>query len=239
MTELSIVIPILNEAKNISLLIPEIDKVRVKLKIKKFEILLVDDNSTDDIKLVVKKLQKKYRYLKFFIRKNKKKDLSKSCVLGFKKAFFKNIVVMDGDNQHHPKYIIKLFNTYIKGHFDIVVGSRDLLDKNNIGLSYARRLFSIILIIFINFLLGSKTKDPMSGYFIFNRKIFTTNKKRMFVNGYKILSDLIYSSKNKIKIQDVSIKFDRRTSGKSKMNFAILIKLLSFIFVNYFKKIFS
>ena len=96
-----------------------------------------------------------------------------------------------------------------------------------------------IFIFTINYLLGSKTKDPMSGFFIFKKKIFTKNKKRMFIQGYKILSDLIYSSKNKIKIKDVSILFDRRSSGKSKMNFTILIKLLSFIFVNYFKKISS
>ena len=59
----------------------------------------------------------------------------------------------------------------------------------------------------------------------------------MFIQGYKILSDLIYSSKNKIKIKDVPIVFDRRISGKSKMSLSILIKLLLFIFVNFFKKI--
>ena len=108
MKELSIVIPILNEANNILLLIPDINKVRIKLNIKKFEILLVDDNSIDDIRNVVKKLKKKYKFLKLFVRKNKQKDLSKSCVFGFKKASFKNLLVMDGDCQHHPKYIIKL-----------------------------------------------------------------------------------------------------------------------------------
>ena len=50
MRELSIIIPILNEAKNVLLLIPEINKVRIKLNIKKFEILLIDDNSVDGTK---------------------------------------------------------------------------------------------------------------------------------------------------------------------------------------------
>ena len=66
----------------------------------------------------------------------------------------------------------------------------------------------------------------MSGFFVFKKKIFTKNKKRMFIQGYKILSDLIYSSKNMIKIKDIPIVFDRRISGKSKMSFSILIKLL-------------
>ena len=177
MRELSIIIPILNEAKNVLLLIPEINKVRIKLNIKKFEILLIDDNSVDNIEFVVKKLKRKFKYLKLFIRKNKKKDLSQSCVFGFKRSSFKNILVMDGDNQHHPKYIIQLFNAYSKGDFDIVVGSRNLLKKSNVGLSFIRRLFSIILIFTINYLLGSKTKDPMSGFFIFKKKFLKKTKK--------------------------------------------------------------
>ena len=100
MKELSIVIPILNEADNILILIPEIHKAKIKLKINKFEILLVDDNSTDNTKNVIKKLKKKYKYLRFFVRKNKKKDLSKSCVHGFNKSSYNNILVMDGDYQH-------------------------------------------------------------------------------------------------------------------------------------------
>ena len=62
MRELSIIIPILNEAKNILLLIPDINKARIKLNIKKFEILLIDDNSVDNIEFVVKKLKRKFKY---------------------------------------------------------------------------------------------------------------------------------------------------------------------------------
>ena len=58
MRELTIVIPILNEAKNIVHLIPEIHKVQLKLNLRKFEILLIDDNSSDDTQLVFNKLKK-------------------------------------------------------------------------------------------------------------------------------------------------------------------------------------
>ena len=88
----------------------------------------------------------------------------------------------------------------------------------------------------INFLLGNKTKDPMSGFFIFKKEIYIKNKKRLFSSGYKILSDLIYSSKNDLKIKDVNIRFDRRISGKSKMNLSILIILIYFIFSRFVKK---
>ena len=236
MKELSIVIPILNEAKNINQLIPEINKIKKIIKLNRLEILLIDDNSHDNIKNVVTRLKKKYSYLKLFIRKNKKKDLSKSCIEGFNKAKYKNILVMDGDLQHPPQYIEKMYNVFINQKCDFVIGSRDLLKRKNYGLSKIRRLFSIILIIMINFLLGNKTKDPMSGFFIFKKEIYIKNKKKLFSSGYKILSDLIYSSKNNLKIKDVNIRFDRRISGKSKMNLSILLILIYFIFSRFVKK---
>ena len=72
MNEISVVIPILNESENIKLLIPEISKNIKLLKIKKYEIILVDDNSHDQILNVVKKLRKKFKFLKLLIRKKKR-----------------------------------------------------------------------------------------------------------------------------------------------------------------------
>ena len=144
---------------------------------------------------------------------------------------------MDGDLQHPPQYIIKMYHVFINQKCDLVVGSRDLLKRKNQGLSSIRKLFSIILIIIINSLLGNKTRDPMSGFFIFKKKIFTKNKNRLFSGGYKILADLIYSSKDSLKIKDVPIRFYRRISGKSKMSFSILIILIYFIFTRYINKI--
>ena len=73
----------------------------------------------------------------------------------------------------------------------------------------------------------------MSGFFIFKKEIYTKNKDNLFSSGYKILSDLIYSSKDNLKMKDVTIRFDRRISGKSKMNLSILIILIYFIFSRF------
>jgi dolichol-phosphate mannosyltransferase len=237
MKQLTIVIPILNEAKNIKYLIPEIHKAKLELNLNKFEIILVDDNSSDDTQLIFNKLKKRFKYLKLFIRK-KNRDLSKSCILGFEKSTNNNILVMDGDFQHNPKYIKELYYKYINGKFDIVIGSRDLFKRKNEGLSFIRKSFSITLIIMINYLLGVKTADPMSGFFIFNKKIYSKNKRNLYANGYKILSDLIYSSKEKLKIDDIPIIFKKRNMGKSKMNLSILLKLINFILIRSIKRIF-
>ena len=229
MKEISIIIPILNESENVKLLIPEISKNIKILKILKYEIILVDDNSEDQIELVVRKLRKKFKSLKLLIRRKKDKDLSKSCILGFEKSKYKNILVMDGDFQHHPKYILNLVKNINKTNCDIVVGARDLTSTKKTKLSIFRLGSSFIVTTFLNIALGKKTSDPLTGFFLFKKEIYKKNKKLLFAKGYKILADLIYSSKEKLNIIDVSINFGNRARGESKMSLKILIILISFI----------
>ena len=238
MKEISIIIPILNETENIKLLIPEISKNIKILKILKYEIILVDDNSEDQIELVVKKLRKKFKSLKLLIRKKKDKDLSKSCILGFEKSKYKNILVMDGDFQHHPKYILNLVRNFNRTNCDIVVGARDLTSTKKTKLSIFRLGSSFIVTTFLNIAFGKKTSDPLTGFFLFKKEIYKKNKKLLFAKGYKILADLIYSSKEKLNIVDVGINFGNRAKGESKMSFKILIILISFIAQKFQNRVF-
>ena len=93
------------------------------------------------------------------------------------------------------------------------------------------------MIVIVNFLLGFRTSDPMSGFFIFKKKVYLKNKKFLFNNGYKILLDLIYSSKEKIKISDVDINFRSRSEGSSKINFKIIYFLGLIIFQKFYLRI--
>ena len=235
MNELSIIIPVLNEEANIKLLIPKIFKYLKKIKLKKYEIILVDDDSKDRTQEVVEKLKKKNNFLKIFIRKDKNKDLSKSCIFGFKKSKYKNILVMDGDFQHNPKYIVNLYNIFKKNNCDFVIGARNLTSRDQTKLSIFRLGISIIIIKFINLMLGKKTKDPLSGFFIFKKKFFMKNRKKLYSKGYKILSDLLYSTKQNLNIKDINISFDKRAKGESKIKIKILLIFISFVlkkFVN-------
>ena len=142
---------------------------------------------------------------------------------------------MDGDFQHDPKYIPKLINKYNDTSSDIVVGCRDLFSKKNKGLDLFRTLISIFLINTINILLGKKTSDPMSGFFLFKKRIFLKSKHKFYKKGYKILADIIYANKDKIKVSDIIINFKKRKYGQSKINLKVLFYLIGFII----KKVFS
>jgi dolichol-phosphate mannosyltransferase len=225
----SIIIPSYKEKENLKKIIPLISKSLTKKEFI-FEIIVVDDNSKDGTNEAFGKLKKKFKNIKLFVRKNKFRDLSLSCIQGFKLSKFNNILVMDADLQHNPHYLNLLIKRFNNEKIDFLVACRDFKDKSKVKVNFTRFFLSKILIILFNFLLGFKTNDPMSGFFIFKKKIFMENKSKLFSRGYKILADLIYSSKSELKIKDQFIVFDQRDMSSSKLNLRILLLVLIFLF---------
>ena len=219
MQGLSIVIPTYKEKKNLKNLI---QRIKRSLKNITYEIIIIDDESNDGTFELLKEIKSKNKNLKFFIRKKKPRDLSNSCMMGFQKAKNDIILVMDGDLQHRPEEIKKLYNKIKIDNYDIAVGNRNLTGKKNEGLKFYRLVSSIVLIFIVNIFLGFRTNDPMSGFFSFKKEIYFKNKKKLFNRGYKILLDLIYSSSPKLNIADVFIRFKSRGEGYSKISYKII-----------------
>ena len=163
---LSIIIPVFNESNNIQKLTYKIIKQMSSVN---FEIIFIDDNSFDNSQIILKKFKKRFKFFRPIFR-FKTRDLTKSCFEGINKSKYKNILIMDGDLQHDPKYIPKMIKIYQKKSIDIVIGARPLIKGPNSGLSETRRLASKILIYLFSFF-KIKTVDPMSGFFLFNKNI--------------------------------------------------------------------
>ena len=221
----SILIPTYNEKKNIEYLI---SKIKTNLKKFIYEIIIVDDNSLDGTKKVLKNIKSKNKMFNYFIRKDKNRDLCKSIILGITKTKYENIIIMDGDLQHNPKYLTKICKIFSKKNLDFLVCSRNF--SKRYGLSLIRYYSSKTLIYFINFILGKKVADPMSGFFIFKKKFFILNKKSIYNKGFKILLNLLYSTKKKLKIYEQYIIFEKRFSNKSKMSYKVLYHIIVSIF---------
>ena len=145
---------------------------------------------------------------------------------------------MDGDLQHKPSDIKKFLNIFYKIRPDFVVGTRDLFKNKRHNLNFLRLFASRMLILIVNSLLGNKTSDPMSGFFMFKKRVFKKSQKKLIKKGYKILLDLLYINNQKVRVIDVNINFDSRMKGKSKMNLKILFYLISMISKKFFSRVF-
>jgi dolichol-phosphate mannosyltransferase len=231
---LSLVIPLYNEEKNIPKLYKRLKKI---LKYKNIQLIFIDDNSVDDSSYILKKISKRDKKVLHILRK-KNRDLTQSCIDGFLASKYQNILVMDCDLQHNPGEINLMVSKFLRYKADFVIGTRDFKKKHH-GLSYVRSLASVTLTFVINIFLGKKLNDPMSGFFIFKKKNFYKVKKKLFGRGYKILFDMIYLSDDKIKIIEHNITLNKRNSGVSKMSsktlIQIIIQILRLFFIRFFK----
>lgn len=225
----SIVFAVLNEEKNIRPLITSIKKI---LKDIKYELIFVDDASSDNTAREIKKMLKKN--IKYYLRKNKK-DIVKSIIMGIQKSKYNNIITMDSDLQHNPKYLPIMIKKYQNNRADFVVGVRNF--KEDKGLSKIRLMGSKALCFIYNFFLGYKVSDPMTGFSIFKKKIFTKYHSKLYGKGWKLLADLIYNKEN-FKIIESKINFDKRLYHYSKINLSVLLNVIGlFLYKLYLLKI--
>ncbi len=117
--KVSILVPLLNEEESLNPLINEIKKALKPINIA-FEVLFVDDGSTDKSHQILKEVcrqDKRFKYISF------RKNYGKSAALhvGFKNVTGDVVVTMDADLQDDPHEIINLLKKLEEG-YDLVSG---------------------------------------------------------------------------------------------------------------------
>ena len=119
----SVVIPVCNESKSIAELIERVEHVFVSMgKENDFEIIFVDDGSTDTTRQLLCDFSRKKQYVHAVLLRN---NFGKSCALtaGFTHAQGAYIITMDGDLQDQPEEIPALIEKLNEG-YDLVTGWR-------------------------------------------------------------------------------------------------------------------
>ena len=116
-TQISIVIPLLNEEGNIKVLyeslLPVVEKISAD-----YEIVFVDDGSKDSsFDIITKISQLNKRVLGISLSRNFGHQIALSA--GLEHASGEAVVMLDADMQHPPEIIVDLYNKYKEG-FDIV-----------------------------------------------------------------------------------------------------------------------
>ena len=117
--DLTIVVPVFNEEESLPHLIEWIDKV-VKDKFK-YEVLLVDDGSTDSSWKVIGELSQKYNVVKG-VRFRRNYGKSAALHVGFQDSTGDVIITMDADLQDSPDEIFELHRMITEDGYDLVSG---------------------------------------------------------------------------------------------------------------------
>ena len=226
-----IIIPTLNEAKNISRLVKKI------LTSYNYNILIIDDNSKDQSINILKKLKSKFKRLDFIVRKNKK-GIGSAHQDGILKAYKNNFdycISMDADGTHDPKYIKQMIKL-IRSKSCAVINTSRFIDNESLkDWPFFRKLLTIFRYYLVNFILRTKF-DSSGGFRCYNLRLINKNlfKKAQNKNYFFLIEILYILEKKKFKIIDIPTKLKYRIDGSSKMNiYFIFESLLALLYLRF------
>ncbi|NLP56596.1 glycosyltransferase family 2 protein [Lutibacter sp. B1] len=138
--DISVVIPLLNEEESLNELYDWIVKVMQSNRYS-YEILFIDDGSTDSSWEVIKKLSAKDNNVKG-IRFQKNYGKSQALNAGFKKVLGDVIITMDADLQDSPDEIPDLYNSIKNEGYDLISGWKKKRYDSTIRKNLPSKLFN-------------------------------------------------------------------------------------------------
>lgn len=204
----SIVIPVFNEEPTVGNVI-EMVKAAIERMNLPYEILVIDDCSTDNSLEISKSKKVKVYQLERHMGKGY------ALRLGFKEAKGEIIVTLDSDGSHKPEELPMMLEPILRDEADLVVGSR-FLSRENIFSNKLNRIGVQLFNLLIRILTGKATTDSQSGYRAFKSTVL--EKIQLKSKGYEIESEMLVKAlKSGFKSKEVSISFEQRTYGKSKL----------------------
>jgi len=167
-TELSVIIPALNELENVS---PMVDALEKSLKGIAWEVIFVDDDSSDNTSAYVRKLAQEDARVRCIQRINRR-GLASACVEGMLACASPYMVIIDADMQHDEKIIPEMLASLKEDDTDLVIGSRYMEGGSMGGLPQHRVWISRAATLLSRLALKHAVNDPMSGFFMLRRTFF-------------------------------------------------------------------
>ena len=215
---LTVIIPTLNEEKNINNMISELIKLYPGVSV-----IVADDGSTDQTREIVEQFHVNNELIRFLDRKHEEvKGLTISLIDALKITETQFFIVIDCDFQHPPEKIGEGLNLLVNGK-QLVIGSRESVE----GWSLSRKIISWGAATLGKTSLWlrrrQRPKDIVSGFFGGETNailsIIQEHPKTISPRGYKLLFDILKVLPREIQIGEFMYSFKTRQAGESKIGF--------------------
>lgn len=224
---LSVIIPIFNEKDNISILSKKISQ---SLKSLNYEVIFINDGSTDGSEEMLVNVTKKY---KNYYLVNFKKNYGQTAAIqaGFDLSKGEIIIALDGDLQNDPADIPKLIEKINSG-YDVVSGWR----KNRKDSNILRVLPSKIANFIISKISGVKLHDYGCTLKAYRKEV--VEDINLYGEMHRFIP--IYASWEGAKVTEIEVNHFERHAGKSKYGISRVPKVvLDLIVIKFFDSLIS
>ena len=224
------IVPAFNEEGAIAGVIDEIRAFD-----QRFEIVVVDDGSTDRTAAIARASGAHVIRLPFNL------GIGGAVQTGFRYAWehgFQIAVRVDGDGQHDPSQLGAILTPVLAGETDIAVGSR-FVGERSYRSSRSRRLGIRILAWTVSALVRQRVTDPTSGFQALNRHgiaLFAAD----LPHDYPEVEATVMVFRHRLRMREVPVRMRERAAGRSSIGaFAsvyYMTKVLLAIFVGLFRR---
>jgi glycosyltransferase involved in cell wall biosynthesis len=223
--DISVILPIHNEQENLPPLMEELRAALAPLD-RPYEIIAVDDGSTDESLQVLRRLASSDEHLRV-IRFRGNFGQSAAFDAGFRAATGKIVVTMDADRQNDPADIPRMIQAMENGDYDFVAGRR--ADRKDAFV--LRRFPSVVANFIIRRVTGTRLRDLGCSLKVYRRQI--TDELRLYGEMHRFLGVLVESTG--ARTTELNVNHRPRPAGKSKYGitrtFKVLLDLLTVWFM--------
>lgn len=230
--EISVIAPVFNEKDNLLSFSNSVTTTMDRLG-REWELLIIDDGSTDGSSDIIKDLSKHPRIRSLLLSKNF--GQTTAIQAGFDSAHGKFLVTLDSDLQNDPSDIPALLEKLIEEDLDLVVGWR----KNRKDNYFLRNLPSMIANRLIANITGVKLHDYGCSLKVYRADVL--KEVRLYGEMHRFIPAWMATKIPPSKISEMEVTHHPRTAGVSKYGisrtFRVFIDLISvYFFMRFFSR---
>lgn len=213
--KLSIIIPVYNEEKLVPQVIDKLFSIDYSSRIESFEIVVVDDCSTDNTNSVISDFIRGKSNISL-IKHDQNKGKGAAVKTGIEKSTGEIIIIQDADLELVPEDIPLMISTMIDLKVEFVNGSRYMPGIIRPLYSYRRYYFNKLFTRLASTLINVRLTDLACGYKLFTRTIYNQLKLRENRFGFEAEILIKVARLKKTLIAEVPVHYFPRNEGDGK-----------------------